>query len=176
MLGYESRNASELFQGNSFTGTIGPAFRWNILNYGRIINNVRAEEARFRQLLFNYQDTVLRANQEVEDAINRFLREHERVTFLKNGVTAAEESVELARGQYEQGKVDFQRLVDSERTLVRLQDELAAGRGQITLELVAIYKALAGGWQRPDAFAQPNDRHPIAPPDAAVESETPAGP
>lgn len=175
-VGYESRNLSELFQGNSVAGIIGPAFQWNILNYGRIINNVRAEEARFCQLLFNYRDTVLRANQETEDAINRYLREHERVAFLKEGVAAAEESVELARGQYQNGRVDFQRLVDSERALVRLQDELAAGRGQIDLELVAIYKALAGGWQMPYAFGRVNDGHPVTPPDAAVELETPPGP
>ncbi len=175
-IGYESRNLSELFQGNSFAGIIGPAFRWNILNYGRIINNVRAEEARFQQLLFNYRDTVLRANQEAEDAINRFLREHERVAFLEEGVVAAEESVELARRQYRDGKVDFQRLVDSERALVRLQDELAAGRGQIDLELVAIYKALAGGWQMPYASGQSVEEHPSTPPRALVERETPPEP
>jgi len=169
-IGYESRNGSTLFQSDSFAGIIGPAFRWNILNYGRIVNDVRAEEARFQQLVFNYQDTVLRANREVEDAISRFLREHERVAFLKEGVAAAEESVETAQGQYQNGKVDFQRLVDSERALVRFQDELAAGRGRIVLEVVAIYKALAGGWQVGRGPGQSNGgQPPVAQPTAEVK-------
>lgn len=169
-IGYESKNLSTLFQGDSFAGIIGPAFRWNILNYGRIVNDVRAEEARFQQLLFNYQDTVLRANREVEDAISRFLREQERVAFLKEGVAAAEESVKTAQGQYQQGKVDFQRLLDSQRALVRFQDELAAGRGRIALEVVAIYKALAGGWQMGRGAGQLNGgQPPVAQPEAEVE-------
>lgn len=173
MLGYESRNLSDLwFQGDSFMGTIGPGFRWNILNYGRIINGVSAEHARLRQLVFSYQDTVLRANQEAENAINRFLREHERVVFLEQGVAAAQDSVELARSQYQNGSVDFLRLVDSERALVRLQDELAASRGQIALKLVAIYKALGGGWQTPPAHDGIIETPPSALPEPGVELET----
>jgi outer membrane protein TolC len=91
-IGYESENFSTLFQSDSSAGIIGPVCRWNILNYGRILNDVRAEEARFQQIVFNYQDTVLKANREVEDAVSRFLRENERVAFLQEGVTAAEES------------------------------------------------------------------------------------
>jgi NodT family efflux transporter outer membrane factor (OMF) lipoprotein len=176
-IGYESRNLSSLFQSNSFAGIIGPAFSWNILNYGRIINDVRAEEARFRQLLFNYRDTVLNANQEVEDAISGFLRERERVVFLEEGVTASGESVKTARNQYENGKVDFQRLLDSERALVRLQDELAAAQGRIVLQVVAIYKALAGGWQiGPAPGGSGEAKPPTAEPNAGTALEAPPVP
>mgnify|MGYP005837793165 FL=1 len=152
-IGYESRNLSSLFQGDSFTGSIGPGFRWNILNYGRIFSNVRAEEARFQELVFNYQNLVIKAHEEVETGIARFLREQERAAFLQQGVAAASESVTLAESQYRIGKVDFQRLVDSQRGLVVLQDQLTASRGLIATNLVAVYKALGGGWQATTATA-----------------------
>lgn len=146
-IGYESQDLSSLFQTDSFMGSVGPGFRWNILNYGRLVNNVRAEEARFRQLVRNYQGIVLKAHEEVENGIVRFLREQDRRGFLEKGATASAESVELAESQYREGKTDFQRLMDSQRALVLLQDRLSATRGQVALELVAIYKALGGGWQ-----------------------------
>lgn len=146
-IGYESTNLSSLFQGTSLIGSVGPGFRWNILNYGRIRSNVRAEEARLRQLVLKYQEVVLKADQEVENAINRFLRAQERVRFLEDGVAAANESVALAESQYQVGKVDFQRLLDSQRALVQFQDQLTAARGEVVVSLVAIYKALGGGWQ-----------------------------
>ncbi len=147
VIGYESRNLSSLFQGDSFMGNVGAGFRWDILNYGRIQNNIRAEQAHFRELVFKYQEVVLKAHQEVENAINRFLRAQQRVRFLQEAVQAANESVELAEDQYRVGKVDFQRLLDSQRTLVLLQDQLTAARGEVVMSLVAIYKALGGGWQ-----------------------------
>ncbi|HYW79687.1 MAG TPA: efflux transporter outer membrane subunit, partial [Thermoguttaceae bacterium] len=69
-VGYQASDLSDLFQTNSFNGSVGPGFQWNILNYGRIRNNVRGEEARCCELVFNYQNTVLEANREVEDAID----------------------------------------------------------------------------------------------------------
>lgn len=152
-IGYESRNVSSLFQGDSFIGTVGPGFRWNILNYGRIVNNVRAEEARLQELLLNYQKLVIKAHEEVETAIVRFLREQERAAFLQEAVAAASESVALAESQYRIGKADFQRLIDSQRVLVVLQDQWTASRGLVATNLVAVYKALGGGWQATTATA-----------------------
>ncbi len=146
-IGYETRDLPNLFRGNSLEGAIGPGFQWNILNYGRILGNVAAEEARFEQLVLRYQDSVLKAHEEVENGLHRFLREGERARFLETGVEAASESNELARSQYEIGAVDFQRLLDSERALVLLQDQRTAARGQVAANLVAVYRALGGGWQ-----------------------------
>ncbi len=145
-IGYETRDLPDLFRGNSLEGVVGPGFRWNILNYGRILSDIRAEEARFEQLVLRYQDSVLKAHQEVENGLHRFLREGERARFLEAGVEAASESAELARSQYEIGAVDFQRLLDSERALVLLQDRRTAARGQVAANLVAVYRALGGGW------------------------------
>ncbi|TVS19842.1 MAG: efflux transporter outer membrane subunit [Planctomycetaceae bacterium] len=149
MFGYESRSLSSLFTTESFTGSVGPGFRWNILNYGRIRSSIRAEEARLDQLVLQYQERVLQAHEEVETGIERFLREQERVGHLAASVAAAEESVKLAAAQYRIGRVDFQRLVDSERALVQRQDQWLASRGEVARHLVTVYTALGGGWQIP---------------------------
>ncbi|HIQ23189.1 MAG TPA: efflux transporter outer membrane subunit [Planctomycetes bacterium] len=170
-LGREARHFSQLWDLGSFTGSITPGFRWNVLNYGRILNNVDAEEARFQQAVIQYQETVLRAAEEVENAIVAFLREQVRAKSLEEGVRATERSVQLSVRQYEQGFVDYQRVLDSQRALVLLQDNLAESRGRVALNLIALYKALGGGW-RMRYFDQPQ---PTRGPEAG-ESPPPAGP
>ncbi len=138
---------SQLFNSQSLAGQIGPGFTWNLLNYGRIKNNVRAQDARFQQAVLTYRDTVLRANEEVENGIVSFLREQDRVASLAGSTNAAARSVAIATQQYEKGMIDYQPLLDSERVLVQQQDTLAESRGLVGINLVAVYKALGGGWQ-----------------------------
>jgi NodT family efflux transporter outer membrane factor (OMF) lipoprotein len=144
--GFEAQNFSQLFNQNAFMGQVGPGFRWNILNYGRIGNNVRAEDARFQQAVLNYRDTVLRAHEEVENSIHAFLREQVRVKSLEESAVAAARSVELALQQYQKGLANYQPVLDSERVLVQQQDSTAQSRAMVAADLVAIYRALAGGW------------------------------
>ena len=129
----------------SFFG--GAGFSWDILNYGRIRNRVRVQDARFQQLVVNYKNTVLRAYQEVEDAIAAFLRSQEEVGFLMESAKAATRSVELSQIQYREGLVDFQRVIDSQRSQAQAQDLLTGTEGSVAENLVAVYKALGGGWQ-----------------------------
>jgi NodT family efflux transporter outer membrane factor (OMF) lipoprotein len=137
----------DLFDANSLFGFIGPGFSWNIFNYGRIRNNVRAQDAVFQQTLVNYRDTVLTAYRETEDAMIAFVQSQDEAKYRAEAATAAARSTELANTQYRDGAVDFQRVVDSERFLVQQQDLYTATRGDIALNLVALYKALGGGWQ-----------------------------
>jgi outer membrane protein TolC len=146
-IGFESENLSTLFDQASLAGAIGPGFQWNILNYGRILNNVRANEAKFYQLVLDYQNTVLAANREVEDGIISFLKERARAAKLTESATHAKRSVDISTTQYTQGKVNFQPVVYMQQILATRQDELAASRGQVAANVVAIYKALGGGWQ-----------------------------
>ena len=150
-IGVQSQNFSNLFDSKSLVGQIGPGFNWNLLNYGRIKNNVRAQDARFQQAVLTYRDTVLRANEEVENGIVSFLREQDRVVSLTGSTNAAARSVEIATTQYEKGTIDYQPLLDSERVLVQQQDTLTESRGLVGIHLVAIYKALGGGWQSQQA-------------------------
>lgn len=146
-LGYQAQNFPELFYGRSLTGIISPGFRWDILQYGRLRNAVRVEDARFRQALLGYQEAVLRACEEAEGAITAFLQEQVRVRALARATEAVEKAVQLALLQYQQGVIDFQRVLDSQRGLVQQQDALAESRGKVAANLVTIYKALGGGWQ-----------------------------
>jgi NodT family efflux transporter outer membrane factor (OMF) lipoprotein len=146
-IGVQSQNFSHLFDSQSLVGQIGPGFNWNLLNYGRIKNNVAAQDARFQQAVLTYRDTVLRANEEVENGIVSFLREQDRVASLTGSTNAATRSVEIATQQYEKGTIDYQPLLDSERVLVQQQDTLTESRGLVGIHLVSIYKALGGGWQ-----------------------------
>ncbi|MGI9304310.1 MAG: efflux transporter outer membrane subunit [Gammaproteobacteria bacterium] len=137
----------ELFDMDSLAVFGGPSFTWNIFNYGRLKNNVRVQDARSQQLLVNYQDTVLRAAQEVEDAMVGFLRSQEQVSFLTDSVDAADRAVDISLIQYRDGAVDYQRVLDSQNTLVAQQDLWTETRGDVARNLIAMYKALGGGWQ-----------------------------
>jgi len=117
------------------------------LNYGRITNNVRAQDARFQQALVNYEDTVLRAAREVEDALIAFLKEQESAVSSQKSVEAAQSSVHLAFIRYREGEEDFQRVVDSERSPLQAKNRLAQTRSAIATNLIALYKALGGGWE-----------------------------
>jgi outer membrane protein TolC len=136
-----------LFLSNATGGNIGPSFSWNILNYGRIRNLVAAEEARFMQQVSLYQQTVLDANREAEDAIIRFLQAQEQVRILRTGAAAAAQSRDLVNELYQGGQADFGRVFVAELFLVQQQDALAVSEGTVARSLVEINRALGGGWQ-----------------------------
>lgn len=138
---------SDLFGSNSFFYSFSPQVAWPVLNYGRIENNVRIQDARFQQLLVGYQNTVLRAAQEVEDGMTAFLRAQETAAFAEKAATAAARSVALASTQYREGAVDYQRVLDAQRTLLQEQDALVTARASIATNLIATFKALGGGWE-----------------------------
>ncbi len=95
----------------------------------------------------NYQNAVLRAAQEAEDAMTDFLRSREEVGFRAQSETAAQRSVDLALTQYREGATDYTTVLNTQQTLVAQQDELTGVRGDIAQSLIALYKALGGGWQ-----------------------------
>ena len=142
----EAEQFGDLLDWRSIGGGVGPGLRWNILNYGRIGNRVRVEDARFQQAVLHYQNTVLAANQETEDAIVAYLREQQRVKSLQQATQEVVRALEIGLRLYEQGVVDYQRVLDSQRAAVQQQDALAQSRGQVATNLVAVYKALGGGW------------------------------
>ena len=131
----------------SRTGSFGPSFQWNLLNYGRITNLVRVQDARFQELIFNYQDTVLRAQQEVEDGLASFLYSQVRVASLTEAATAAERSADLALIQYREGATDYTTVLTAQQALLAQQDSLAQEQGNVPQGLIAVYRALGGGWE-----------------------------
>jgi outer membrane protein TolC len=117
------------------------------LNYGRIANNVKVQDARFEQRVLQYQKTVLNAGRETEDSLIGFVETQVQARSLERGVQAAERSVELVLAQYRDGRVDFNRVFTTESQLVAQQDQLAAAQGNIALNLIAVYRSLGGGWR-----------------------------
>jgi outer membrane protein TolC len=127
---------------------LGPSLLANVFDYGRLRNAVLLQDARFQQLYEQYQDAVLRAAREVDDAAVGFARTREQIALLAEAVTAARRSLDLATLQYREGLVDFQRVIDSQRTFFSQQDLLASSRGALAQNLIALYKALGGGWEQ----------------------------
>jgi NodT family efflux transporter outer membrane factor (OMF) lipoprotein len=138
---------SDMFEWRSRTVQAGPSFQWNIFNYGRITNNVRVQDARFEQLLIAYQNTVLKAQQEVEDGLVAFLKGQERAEFLAQSTAAAQKSLDLAVLQYREGVKDFTTVLIAQQGLLNEQDILATTLGGISGSLVGVYRALGGGWE-----------------------------
>jgi outer membrane protein TolC len=121
--------------------------RWDILNYGRLLNNVYLQDAQFQELAFAYQDAVLTAGREVEDGIISFLRFQEQSARLHDSVEAAKRTVQITTDQYREGAVDFTPVFLFESILAQQQDQLAASQGDVVLSLISIYRALGGGWE-----------------------------
>jgi NodT family efflux transporter outer membrane factor (OMF) lipoprotein len=146
---YRSNNSKigDLFHKDSIAYSAGAGFSWDIFNYGRISNNVRVEDARFQELAVNYEDTVIRAAQEVEDAMVGFLQSQDAVVFLADAVKASKRSVDLSMIQYREGLTDYQRVLDTQRFLAEQQDKLVFTTGSVGQNLIAMYKALGGGWE-----------------------------
>ena len=146
-LGLAGGSFSGLFDGGATTGFITPFFKWNIFNYGRIKNSVRAQDALFEQAVTSYQNTALSAAKEVQDGLQGFLRTREQVGYLTKAVRASDRAAALALEQYTQGAADYTRVLNTQTALLQQQDTLTVARGQVVTNLIATYKALGGGWQ-----------------------------
>jgi NodT family efflux transporter outer membrane factor (OMF) lipoprotein len=138
---------SDIASWSSRFGSFGPSFSWNLLNYGQITNVVRVQDARFQELIFGYQDTVLRAQQEVEDGLSGFLQSQKRLIFLEEAAAAAKRSADLALIQYREGATDYTTVLSAQTALLAQQDSLATGQGDVPQGLIAVYRALGGGWE-----------------------------
>lgn len=146
-IGYTASDLNTLFESKSFTGFVLPTAQWNILNYGRILNNVRSQNAQLQTVTLQYQQTVLQAGRQVEDALVQFLEAQKQAIFLAESVKQAERSVELVTLQFRGGVTDFNRVYTTQAQLVTQQDQLASTQGNIALQLIAVYRALGGGWE-----------------------------
>jgi len=137
----------DLFSTDALSLSIGPQFVWPFLNYGRIKNNVRVQDARLQQALINYSETVLQAAREAEDAMASYEGAKEQITILVETVVSAERSNELSTLRYKEGFSDYQRVLDAQKSLFTQQQRYITTQGDSVNSLVALYKALGGGWK-----------------------------
>lgn len=144
-----TNSLSDIFESNSFSYSFGPSFRWNLFHYGRLKNEVRVQDARYQQTLLAYQNSVLNAAREVEDALASLSYTVAEAKFLLEGIETSEKSTELSMLQYQEGLADYQRVLDATRSLTQKQDQYAQTQGDIATSVVALYKAFGGGWDLP---------------------------
>ncbi|WP_425398944.1 efflux transporter outer membrane subunit [Aeoliella sp.] len=149
-VGRSAGQFKDLFRSGSGFGSVGPSLEWNILNYGRLLNNVRLQDARFQELLFAYRETVLLANLEAENAIVQFLKSQEQFKLQLEAAEAADITNRLITEKYEIGdERDFNRVFNVQNTKTQQELSAAAAKGEVAQGVVAIYRALGGGWPSP---------------------------
>jgi len=147
MLSLEASHISDMGDWDSRAFAFGPGVRWNLFDGNRIKSLTAAEEARTRQLAAAYQAIVLRAVEETENAMVGFAQEQQRAASLARSVAAAQESLGMVQTLYTNGLTDFQNVLDTQRSLTAQQDRLAVSQGQIIQRMIALYKAVGGGWE-----------------------------
>jgi NodT family efflux transporter outer membrane factor (OMF) lipoprotein len=130
------------------TGSVvaGPSFTWNIFDHGRIRNNVRLQDARLQQRIEAFQDAVLQAARELDDAAVAMIKSREQRAILREAVEAAERSLDLANTRYQEGYADFQRVLEAQRVLFSQAERELVNQGNHVSAIIALYKALGGGW------------------------------
>ena len=145
--GLESISAGNWFDYASRYWSAGPTVQWELFQAGSIRANVRVQNARQEQALDSYQQTVLVALEDAENALTAYAREQTRRESLSQSVQANEQALELSTQLYNNGLADFLHVLDSERSLYAAQDALVQSDQTVSLNLVQLYKALGGGWE-----------------------------
>ena len=146
-IGLQASANQNLFNSSGTTSLASAGVVWNVLNYGRIKDNVRAQDAAYQELIANYQNTVVTAYSEVENAMVGYTQARKQVGFYDQSVKASDRSVEIAIDQYQGGTQDYSRVIDALSAALRADADLIQARASVSNNLVAIYKGLGGGWQ-----------------------------
>jgi len=148
-LGVSANQFDELFRNGSSFGSVGPSLGWSILNYGRILGNIRVQDARFQQLLARYRQAVLLANLEAENSIVEFLKSQVRLKWQLEAAVAADRTNQLITLQLNEGVVDFNRVFNVQNFKTQQEESAAVAKGEVAQNLIAIYRSLGGGWPSP---------------------------
>ena len=144
-LGLESVKAQKFLGRGDFYGSIGPAISWPIFQGGSLYANVKAEEARMDEAFLAYESSLQEAYREMRDAYAAYTQEYHRYQALQGAVKAAQDAVTISNDLYKNGLRDFTAVIDAQRSLLSLEEALVVSRGQITIDLIALYKSLGGG-------------------------------
>jgi len=145
--GIESVSLGNWFDPGSRFWSIGPSVQWDALDFGRVRSQVRAQTAVQEAALATYQKTVLVSLQEAENAIVAYAEEQNRHRALADEVANNRRSLDMADSLYAAGRVNFLDVLDVRRSLYQSDDLLAASDQAVALDLIALYKALGGGWE-----------------------------
>ncbi len=153
-IGLESVSTGHLWEWVSRTSSFGLNVLWKIFHAGALRQNIKVQTARQKQAFIQYESTVLKAMEEVENALVAYAKEQQRLESLKSAVKAAKLAYEIAWDRYKAGLVDFTDVLDAERSLQSYQDKLAQSEGAVTSNFVRLYKTLGGGWKCLEPLAE----------------------
>jgi NodT family efflux transporter outer membrane factor (OMF) lipoprotein len=173
----DAADITQLFTGDSIAYQVVPAARWSILNFGRVRSNIAVQQTRWEEALTRYRQAVLQAVEEVENALTAYLRTRDSEVEFSKAVASAKDAVQVAQVKFDAGTVGFQSLLDAQRELAEVQDRHQEVSGNVALSVVALYKALGGGWNwtsRPGA-AIAAEPVPAPEPDQPPAPTPPAG-
>ena len=144
--GPQSRDIRHILDRNSLAWSVGPQMSWPVFDGWRIRANIQVQNARQEQALAAYERTVLTALQDVENALVAYANEQVRRQSLAEAVQAGQQSTDLSNELYTHGMTVFLNVLESQRALYALQDQLAQSETTVVTNLIALYKALGGGW------------------------------
>jgi len=147
-IGFESIDSADILAPTARTWKFGPSFTWPLLNGGQVRRNIEVQSALQEQKLIQYRSTVLAALEEVENGLTAYVEEQRRQQALTEAAQAARAAAGLALDKYKGGLQDFSTVLDAQRSQLSFEDQLAQSRGAVSSDLVRIYKALGGGWQK----------------------------
>ena len=144
-LGLESLKAQKFLRRDSLFASIGPSISWPIFQGGNIYANYKAEEAKMEEAILQYEYSMQTAFGETRDAYSAYTQEYHRYQSLEGAVKAAKAAEAISQDLYKNGLADFNNVLDAQRSLLSLAEARTISRGNITLKLIALYKALGGG-------------------------------
>jgi NodT family efflux transporter outer membrane factor (OMF) lipoprotein len=144
--GFSSLKTSNFFDSSSKVYGVGPSLSWNIFDMGKIRQQIAVQDARTEQALHTYEQTILEAIKEIEDRLKGYHEQRARMAALENSVQASRETVDMSARLYKDGLTDFQNVLDAQRSLLEAESALDVAEGNTSIQLVGLYKALAGGW------------------------------
>lgn len=145
--GLTSVSASDFFSPGSRTWSIGPTVQWQIFDAGRVYANIRAQTAIRDQARLTYVETVLNSLEDAENSLVAYAKEQEHRRWLEQAVTANQKAVNITNKLYDQGLGNYLDLLDAQRSLYSAENELVQSDRAVSVDMIALYKALGGGWE-----------------------------
>jgi NodT family efflux transporter outer membrane factor (OMF) lipoprotein len=144
--GLQAASFSRYVEADSLTWAFGPGVRWRLMEFGRVLSAIEAQEERQEQALLLYQRTVLEALEQVESSLANYAAQKHRAAALETVNAVNTRAFELAKGEYAVGMISFLSVLDTQRSLFSTQTELIQSQQQTLIELINLYEALGGGW------------------------------
>jgi multidrug efflux system outer membrane protein len=154
--GFQGSKSNDWIKGINRVWSVSPSVSWNIFDAGRIRSNIELQKAIQKETLLAYQKTILTAFQDVENALIAYAKEQQRRTALIDAVNANRKAVKLSTLLYTEGQSDFLNVLDAQRSQYTSEQALVISTRSLSTDLVALYKALGGGWE---AYERAGDLH-----------------